>query len=79
MILNWKERIQVFINKQKNNRIFSNKSEMRRSSWNQTGKSYKKYLLLLSECLMFIKLAVGTLKLSQIEQENFNVISIAKS
>ena len=51
---------------------------MRRSSWNQTGKSDKKYLLLLSECLMFIKLAVGTLKLSEIEQENFNVISIAK-
>ena len=52
---------------------------MRRSSWNQTGKSYKKNIQLLSKCLMYLKLAVGTLKLSEIEQENFAEIGIAKS
>ena len=66
--MNWKERIQVFINKQKNNRYFSNKSEMTRRPLNQTGKSYKKNIQLLSKCLMCIKLAVGTLKLTEIEQ-----------
>ena len=66
--MNWKERIQVFINKQKNNRYFSNKSEMRRRPLNQTGKSYKKNIQLLSKFLMCIKLAVGTLKLTEIEQ-----------
>ena len=52
---------------------------MRRSSWNQTGKSYKKNIQLLSKCLMWIKPAVGTLKQSEIEQGNFDEISIAKS
>ena len=52
---------------------------MRRNSWNQTSKCYKKNMQLLSKCLMCIKLAVGTLKLSEIEQENFDEISIAKS
>ena len=51
---------------------------MRRSSWNQVSKSYKKNIQLLSKCLMCIKLAVGTLKLSEIEQEIFDEISIAK-
>ena len=51
---------------------------MRRSSWNQASKSYKKNIQLLSKCLMCIKLAVGTLKLSEIEQEIFDEISIAK-
>ena len=51
---------------------------MRRSSSNQTGKSYKKNLQFLSKCLMCIKLAVGTLKLSEIEQETFDEISISK-
>ena len=69
----------MFINKQKNNRNFSNKSEMRRSSWNQTGKSYKKNIRLLSKCLMRIKLAVSTLKLAEIEQEKFDEVSVAKS
>ena len=68
--------MQVFVNKQKNNGNFSNKSEMRRSSWNETGKSYKKNRQLLSKCPMCIKLAVGTL--SEIEQKNFDKISIAK-
>ena len=49
---------------------------MRRSSWNETGKSYKKNRQLLSKCPMCIKLAVGTL--SEIEQKNFDKISIAK-
>ena len=70
--------MQVFVNKQKNNGNFSNKSEMRRSSWNETGKSYKKNRQLLSKCPMCIKLAVGTLTLSEIEQKNFDKISIAK-
>ena len=52
---------------------------MGRSSWNQTDKTYKKNILLLSKCLMCIKLALGTLKLSEIEKENFDEISIAKS
>ena len=52
---------------------------MRRSSWNRIGKSYTNNIQLLSKCLMCIKLAVSTLKLSEIEQENFNEISIAKS
>ena len=52
---------------------------MRRSSWNQTDNSYKKNTQLLSKCLMCIKIAVGRLKLSEIEQENFDKISIAKS
>ena len=52
---------------------------MRRSSSNQTGKSYKKNTQLLQKFLMCIKIAVGTLKLSEIEQENFDEISIAKS
>ena len=52
---------------------------MRRSSWNQTGKSYKKNIQLLSKCLMCIKLAVGTLKLFELEQENFDEISVVKS
>ena len=51
---------------------------MRRSSWNQTGKSYKKNIQLLLKCLMCINLAVGTLKLTEIEQEYFDEISIAK-
>ena len=77
--MNWKERIQVFINKQKNNRNFSNKTEMRRSSCNQTGKKYKKNIQFLSKCPICIKLAVGTLKLSEIEQKIFDEISTAKS
>ena len=52
---------------------------MRRSSWNQTGKSYKKNMQLLSKCLICIKLAVCMLKLSEIEQESFAGIRIAKS
>ena len=52
---------------------------MGRSSWNQTGKTYKKNILLLSKCLMCIKFAISTLKLSEIEQENFDKISIANS
>ena len=52
---------------------------MRGSSRNQTGKSYNKNIQLLSKCLMCIKLAVGTQKLSEIEQENFEEISTAKS
>ena len=40
---------------------------MRRNSWNQTSKCYKKNMQLLSKCLMCIKLAVGTLKVSEIE------------
>ena len=79
MTLNWRERIQVFIDKQETNRNFSNKLEIRRSSWNQTGKIYKRNIQLISKCLMCIKLAVSTLKLFQIEQENFDEISIAKS
>ena len=51
---------------------------MRRSSWNETGKSYKKNRQLLSKCPMCIKLTVGTLTLSEIEQKNFDKISIAK-
>ena len=51
---------------------------MKRSSWNQIGKSYKKNMQLLSKCLMCSKV-VGTPKLSEIEQENFDEISIAKS
>ena len=47
---------------------------MRRSSWNETGKSYKKNIQLLSKCL-----AAGTLKLCEIEEEIFDKISIAKS
>ena len=42
-------------------------------------KVKKKNIQLLSKCLTGIKLAVGTLKLSDIEKENFNEISIAKS
>ena len=34
---------------------------------------------LLLKCLMCIKLVVGTLKVSEIEQENFDEISIVKS
>ena len=52
---------------------------MRRSSWNQTGQSYKKIIQLLSNCIMCIKLTVGTRRLSEIEQEIFDEISIAKS
>ena len=52
---------------------------MRRSSWNQTGKSYKKNIQLLSKCLICVKLAVGTLKQSKIKQKNFDEISKAKS
>ena len=70
--------MQVFVNKQKNKGNFSNKSGMRKSSWNETGKSYKKNRQLLSKCPMCIKLAVGTLALSEIKQGNFDKISMAK-
>ena len=50
---------------------------MRKSSWNQIGKSYKKNIQLL-KCFMCINLAVGTLKLTEIEQEYFDETSIAK-
>ena len=46
--------MQVYIKKQKKkktknkkNRNFSNKSEMRRGSWNQTGKSYNKNIVII--------------------------------
>ena len=52
---------------------------MRRSSCNQTGKKYKKNIQFLSKCPICIKLAVGTLKLSEIEQKMFDEISTAKS
>ena len=39
----------------------------------------KKNIQPLSKCLLYIKLAVGTLKLSEIGQEISDEISIAKS
>ena len=52
---------------------------MRRSSSNQTGRKYKKNIQFLSKSLICIKLAVGPLKLSEIEQKIFDEISTAKS
>ena len=52
---------------------------MRRSSWNQTRKSYKENIQLFSKCITCIKLALGTLTLSEIEREIFDEIIIAKS